>query len=247
MKILMSNIGYARGIDGRLKSHISRGHRYLYCTPKAQKAALEQVKTIIQQEDPDICCLIEIDKGSTNSGNFNQLEHLLQDHYKYFHIENKYRPNTWRSNFQFSRGKSNAFLSKHEFPYRTLHFSRGTKTLVFRIELPDRITLFFAHFSLRKPVRALQIREMRKWAEDCPGDVIVMGDFNIRTGLDELEPLTDGGMFLLMNSPDTPTFTFYRFTMLLDVSLGTKRVAEKASVKIIPQPFSDHAALLLEL
>ena len=90
--ILMGNLGYLRGINGYLSQHLRYAHRHVYCSPKIQQAAIAQVMDIIMREDPDICCFVEIDKGSSDLANFNQLEALVSEHYQYYDIENKYGP-----------------------------------------------------------------------------------------------------------------------------------------------------------
>ena len=75
-KILFSNIGYAKGIDGTLWQHLSRAGRYLYCRVPTQTLVLGQLKAIIDLEQPDLCCFVEIDSGSLHSAYVNQLKLL---------------------------------------------------------------------------------------------------------------------------------------------------------------------------
>ena len=82
--ILMSNLGYLRGIDGCLSHHFRYAYRHLYCSRGVQESCIKQVMEIIRKENPDICCFVEIDKGSADLGNFNQLEALASDQYTFF-------------------------------------------------------------------------------------------------------------------------------------------------------------------
>src|SRR2546421_44911 len=109
-KILLSNLGYMRGINGALSHHLRYAHRHFYCSVTAQKKALQQLAAILEREDPDICCFVEIDKGSSGSANFNQLEALVNEKYHFSDIENKYGQKSLLRSLPFSRGKSNAFL-----------------------------------------------------------------------------------------------------------------------------------------
>ena len=245
--ILMGNLGYLRGINGQLAQHMRYAHRHIYCSPKIQHAAIAQVTDIIRREEPDICCFVEIDKGAPGGAGFNQLEAMASGHYRFFDIENKYGPTSRLRTLPSMRGKSNGFLAKREMPYEKIYFTHGTKRLIYKLTPEPGITLFFAHFSLKKKVRALQLLEIRKLIQETPGDIILLGDFNIHTGFGELAPLLDANNLIVLNDEKTPTFRFHRTQLPLDLCICSKTLAGRAELKIIPQPFSDHDALLLRL
>lgn len=245
-KILLSNLGYARGIDGNLFDHMRYAHRHFYCPPEVQKSSLRQLSKLIAREDPDICCFVEIDKGSFTSGGFNQLQELIDEKYRFFDIESKYGPTSQLRSFFITKGKSNAFLAKQAFQYEKIHFACGVKRLIYKISLDKNLTLFFAHFSLNKSVRAKQILEIEELIKATKGEVIFLGDFNILTGMQEIAPLLDRG-HILLNREDDPTFTFHKHKLVLDLCICSKGIAGHADLKVIPQPYSDHAALMLEV
>ncbi len=245
--ILMSNLGYLRGIDGRLIQHLLYAHRHFYCPVDIQKRALQQLIALMEAENPDLCCFVEIDKGSSTSANFNQIEMLTGDAYPFYDIENKYAHDSKLRQLPRSKGKSNAFVAKNNYPFEKMSFDHGTKRLIYKIELAKNLTLFFAHFSLRRQVRAQQLLQVRRMLEETPGEQILLGDFNILTGLKELQPLLHGSNFVLMNKEDVPTFTFHKFEKLLDLCICSKSLEKRIDLRIIPQPYSDHAALLLKL
>ncbi|MCH2546298.1 MAG: endonuclease/exonuclease/phosphatase family protein [Alphaproteobacteria bacterium] len=247
LKILMSNLGYARGINGCLAHHVRYAHRHVYCSQLVQTQALDQLAEIMREEIPDICCFVEIDNGSFDTSRFNQFEHILNDEYPHYDIENKYGHNSILRNLAFTRGKSNAFISRDELAYEKIHFTYGTKKLIYKITLEENLTLFFAHFSLKKPVRKLQLEQTRDLMHETPGEVIFMGDFNVLTGLDELHPLTHDEGLILMNKHDAPTFTFHKRQLVLDLCLCTPEIAKRTQLRVIPQPYSDHAALFAEV
>jgi endonuclease/exonuclease/phosphatase family metal-dependent hydrolase len=246
-KILFSNIGYARGINGCLSHHLLLAHRHVYCSPAVQEKALQQIRGLIESENPDICCFVEIDKGSFPSSNFNQLEALVNEKYAYFDIENKYAQASMLRSFALTKGKSNAFLAKQKIPFEKTYFSDGTKRLVYKIALAEGITLFFAHFSLKKKVRMRQLVQVRHMIGETSGEVIFLGDFNIMTGLEELMPLLHQNQLVLVNREEHHTFTFHRKTLLLDLCICSKGIAARTDLKIVPQPYSDHAALVLTI
>ncbi len=246
-KILMSNLGYGRGIGGSLDHHIRYAHRHFYCSQPVQEAILRQLGQIIEQQDPDLCCFVEIDKGSTHSANYNQLEALINEHYSFFDIENKYAKSSWLRSFPLTHSKSNAFLSKSPLPFEKIYLTTGTKRLIYKIQLAANITLFFTHFSLSRKTRQQQLYQLRDIIHQLPGEIILLGDFNILTGFSELAPLLQDTGLKLLNMQDRPTFRFHRRHMVLDLCICSQGISAGAQLEIIPQPYSDHAALLLEI
>lgn len=242
----MGNLGYLRGINGSLAHHIAFAHRHFYCSAGAQAKAIGQLKAIIEREDPDVCCFVEIDQGSGHSAHLNQLEQVLNEHYRYFDIDNKYGAGSMLRTFSLTRGKSNGFMSRREISFERMAFSHGTKRLIYKLQLADGVTLFFAHFSLKRKVRAVQLQQIRQMIRDTPGEVIFLGDFNILDGFSELGALLQDDL-VLMNRDDAPTFRFHRTHKVLDVCLCTPGIAGKVALTVIPQPYSDHAALLLDV
>lgn len=246
-KILMGNLGYMRGINGALSQHLRYAHRHFYCSGAVQEKSLKLLSELIAQHDPDLCCFVEIDKGSSDSRHFNQLERLVNAKYPFSDIENKYGEGSRLRTFGLTKGKSNAFLSKRALPFQKIYFEHGVKRLIYRMQLAHDLTLFFAHFSLKEKVRVQQLRHARRLMDETPGESILLGDFNILTGFRELEPLTGDGSITLLNDADTPTFFFHKRKLVLDLCLATPGIAKRATLHVVPQPYSDHAALLLEI
>ena len=198
-------------------------------------------------EKPDLCCLVEIDRGSAHSARFNQILALLDDEYRYHDIADKYGQESPLGKMPLHSGKSNGFLARNDLVFERLYFRNGTKRLVYRIELPDGAHLFFAHFSLNRKVRTRQFREVHDLVRGSAGPVILLADFNILRGFSELKSLVEDTGLSVMNREEDPTFTFHKNRLPLDLCLCTRDIAERISLRIIPQPFSDHAALLVEV
>ncbi len=250
-KILFSNIGYAKGIGGSLRQHIGLFGRHFYCSVPAQEQVLAQLKKIIETENPDLCCFVEIDSGSFHSAQFNQIEALLDASYSFHDIADKYGYQSLLSRLPMHRGKSNALLAKNSLPFERLYFRNGTKRLIYNItlppEIPGNIHVFFAHFSLNKKVRSRQFEEVRKIILDTPGETILLADFNIFQGFKELTPLLHTEDLIVMSKESDPTFTFSGRRLALDLCLCSRPLASRLSLRIVPQPFSDHSALLVEV
>jgi endonuclease/exonuclease/phosphatase family metal-dependent hydrolase len=247
MKILFSNLGYARGISGKLSHHAFYLLRHLYCSRSAQNKTLIQLNTLIARENPDICCFVEIDKGSFNSAGMNQLDGLTNSKYTFSHIENKYGVDSPLRSFFITKGKSNGFMAKRDFHYERLYFRHGIKRLIYKIHLSENVALFFTHLSLNKSVRLTQLQEVFGLMREARGEAILLGDFNLLSGLGELDPLLDQSGFILLNQVDTPTFLFHKRRLVLDVAICTRGIAARSSLKVVPQPYSDHAALVLDI
>ncbi len=246
-KILFSNIGYARGIDGTLWQHVCRFSRHFYLGVPTQKEVLGQLRRIIDDEKPTLCCLVEIDQGSLHSTYFNQLEALVDEHYQYHDIADKYGENSMLGRMPLHIGKSNAFLSHEKFPFERLYFTHGSKRLIYHLTLPEDLHVYFAHFSLQSKVRAKQFREFNRLVRKTEGDVIILADFNIMQGFKELEPLLHDTNLKVLNKEDEHTFTFHKYKWALDLCLCSENLLDRISLRVIPQPFSDHAALLVEV
>ena len=246
-RILMSNIGYAKGIGGSLWEHVSRAGRHLYCSLPLQQRVLNDLKNLIDGENPDLCCLIEIDRGSFHSAYLNQLSSLIDENYHFYDIADKYGENNPIGKLPMHRGKSNGFIARDLLAFERRYFTHGSKRLIYHITLPDGTALFFAHFSLKKKVREKQFQEMRKLVTETTGSVIILGDFNIFSGFDELKPLLDGTGMILLNNRETPTFQFATYEAALDLCICSENIAENVELKIVPQPFSDHSAVMLTL
>lgn len=246
-KIFMSNLGYARGINGSLAHHLVFAHRHFYCPPSVQRKVMLEANALIAAYDPDICCLVEIDHYVDPLVKNIQLEILLNEQYPFFDIENKYGPGSPLRALWLTRGKSNAILAKQNVEFKKLYFKAGMKRLVYQVNPRPDLTLFFAHFSLNKVQRTLQIEEARRMMEATEGDKIFLGDFNILDGFQELAPLLADSNIVLMNGDNMPTFTFHKRHLILDICVCSRSIAERARLDVIPQPFSDHAALLLTL
>jgi endonuclease/exonuclease/phosphatase family metal-dependent hydrolase len=246
-KVFFSNIGYARGIDGSLWQHVCRANRHLYCSVPLQQEVLQQLKGIIDNEKPDLCCFVELDQGSHHSGGFNQLDFLVDGVYKHFDFADKYGPNSWMGKIPMFRGRSSAFMSQGAVDFKHLYFSLGSKRLIHQVELPAGITLYFTHFSLSAKTRHFQLAEMRKIVQEETGPVIIMADFNIMNGFGELKPLIDGTDLQVLNKETDPTFMLHTYYRTLDLCIVSKSLVDRMSLKIIQQPFSDHAALLAEV
>jgi endonuclease/exonuclease/phosphatase family metal-dependent hydrolase len=244
-RILVSNIGYARNIDGSVLAHLRQSRHHLRTSVRSQKIALDAYKNIIAAVQPDICCMIEIDTGSPTSSGFDQFAYLLHPDYPLRDVVGKYAVSSRLSKFWLTRGKSNGFMAKRPYRFNRYYLSHGSKRLLYRIELEKGLVLFFTHLSLNSQTRLKQIQELRAFADKETGDVLIAGDFNILAGPDELKTFTRDGRYTLLNDSALGTFTLLGRHYLLDICLATSHTVPRTSIEVIDQPFSDHDALLI--
>jgi hypothetical protein len=246
LKIYFSNLGYARGLNGCLKQHFLYGYRHIYCPLKIQQQSLAAFKQIIIEHNPDIGCIVEIDKGSLNTGYFNQMQYLSDERYPFYSINSKYtgKKMHWLSVFN---GKSNAFFAKGYIPYTKLYFKFGTKKLIYRLALANGIALYFAHFSLSKKVRAQQYDELLMLIKNDKRPVVILGNFNNFYGFSELKFLIAEGNLTIVNQECYATFRLHNRYYPIDLCLCSKGLKKLITLNIILQPFSDHCGLLVTL
>ncbi len=244
-RILVSNLGYARDIDGTVLSHFLHIYRHFFTPIALQKSSLDAYKKIIAESNPDIYCMIEIDTGSPTSGGFDQFEYLACPDYPLRDVVSKYAIHSRLADFWMTRGKSNGFMARKPYVFERQYLSMGSKRLLYRIVLEESLVLFFTHLSLKKDIRIKQIRELRMLADKEEGNVLIAGDFNILAGLSELDILTGDGCYQLLNDSTHGTFTLFGKHYLLDICLVSSKIAARISLTIIDQPFSDHDALLI--
>ena len=145
-KIFFSNIGYARNIDGSLLQHLTGFHRNFFNSLYTQKKVLSQVRDVMNRCRPDLCCFVEVDMGSYSSAYLNHLDHISDEEYSYYDAADKYGEQSILSRLPFHQGKANGFLARSEIPYERLYLPYGSKRLIYKINLPGDIDLYFLHF-----------------------------------------------------------------------------------------------------
>jgi hypothetical protein len=245
-KVFFSNVGYGRHIDGSYQAHLLYAYRYLYCPPALQRKALAALKTLLHDEQPELCCFVELEQGSLNSGYFNQFQELQDQLYPFGDIANKYGPLPAKRFAPISMGKSNGFLCKRDVPFERLYMANGVKRLVYSIQYAPDVTVIFAHFSLKKSVRAHQFQEISAMVANAATDVLILGDFNIFSGVSEVQAMIDRTGLKVLGDGMLNTFRLGHMKMCLDLALATPDLARRCHVRILDQPFSDHDAVVVE-
>ncbi|RFC63095.1 hypothetical protein DYI37_14270 [Fulvimarina endophytica] len=249
-RIVYANLGYLRGIDGSIRQHVGRVWRHVYTPLAAQTESIAQLTAKVQELSPDLCCLVEIDRGSITNRFFDQLPTIGGDLFPVSGAHGKYGTERTLSPLHISYGKSNAFLAKRPLVATDRYLKDGKKKLVYDIRMEAGsldLRVLVVHLSLVESERALQIRELATWVAEQQASTIVVGDFNVFKGDAELRPLLASGHLYHANRGMEPTFRFGPWRAALDTCLISEDLREQASITIVDQPYSDHQMLVMDI
>lgn len=246
LRIVYANLGYSREIDGSLGHHLSRLHHHVYTPRAAQMRSLEFVRDTMRRLQPDLSCFVEIDQGSITNGYFDQFPVLCTDDHAFATIDNKYSGTKKFRRSPISRGKSNAFLATREVQFEKRYLAAGKKRLVYDIDISG-LRVLVVHCSLIKRVRALQFLQIAEWIAEREVPTMLIGDFNMFSGDAELAPLLKSKSLVHANKLSGPTFRFGPYRASLDTCLVSSSLAERCSIEIIDQPFSDHQMFKIDI
>jgi exonuclease III len=233
-KILLINLGYCTGINGKILHYFLYFYRYIYRSLRTENRVLNELKKIIRKENPNLICLIEINQG-------RQIKELINNKYFFYKINTKYGSNSVLKRCPLFRKKSNAFIAKQKLPFKIHFLKNGTKKLLYEITLPNEVTLLLMHFSLNKQVRDKQFKEIYKMFSERD-KLIICGDFNIFDGFNELNYIMDKFNLKLVHK--SPTFPAFKPNKSLDIFLCTKNI--KTTYKVLSNQLSDHLPVIME-
>ncbi len=244
MKVLFWNLGYAREFDGSSARFITHGHRVPSHPHTFQHRTLTQMAELVQAEAPDVFLCAEVSSGAFHNRSFDQYEYLkttLNPENSEFFV--KYGQERLAA-LPFHKGNGNAAYTFVPSTITPLHLSRGSKTLVTKVEIGP-VTCFGVHLSLLPTVRRTQLEELAQIVKQCEGDVVVGGDFNLFRGLRELLPFAkQTGLALAL--PLKPTFPSHRPRYLLDVFLYRFSTPRTVTASVLQSRLSDHLPVLFE-
>ena len=150
---------------------------------------LDEIIDFIEEVDPDVMGLVEVDSGSYRSGKKSQVEKIA-DKLGHFHSYNsKYAVDSWWQNVPIYNKQGNAFLAKDTIHGEKFHFfEKGMKKLVIELEL-EEVTFFLVHLALSYKTRQQQILHLYHLIKETNRPYILAGDFNLFTGEREIQLL----------------------------------------------------------
>ncbi len=242
MKIMFYNTGYCTGIGNSHLEYFSRCYRFLL----APKKIVSNIAEFIKQQKPDIVGFAEIDSGSFRTGFRSQIKHISKklnfDHRSYTCKYPKISPLAYTPIF---KRHCNGIISKENPEEVKHHFlSAGFKRLFIEYKVKN-ITFFLAHLALRKHVRKRQIEEISSIMKACKTKKVLMGDFNIFDGKEELKQLMKENS-LKFTDKDEKTFPSWDPKKHLDFILTSKDIKVK-NFKTFNKNLSDHLPIMVEL
>ena len=247
MKIIFWNLGYARGIDGSLKSYLINLKHFVRQDKKSQKLIIEDIADLIKKNKPDVFAFAEILTGSNRNMYFNQhkyLRALVSKEHQVTSAVTKYG-NTIFSSLPFHKGNSNGLISFVPATVVNHYLQHSRKKLVQEIRL-NELTIFVGHLPLVSRDREQQFKEIATLVNNTTGDVVLCGDFNIFNGFDELSFLKNETGLKLAGANIT-TFPSSRPKIQLDIFMY--RFADTSQVpkfSVLHSKVSDHLPIVLE-
>lgn len=246
MKLLFYNLGYARGITGSTESYIKRGATVLYQSKFSQQQILNKVADLLEKESPDVFLCAEIALGSFGNQYFNQHEYLKTKclAVKKDSATSKYGVSAL-GRFPFHKGNANGVISFVDADIHHYYMPKSRKKLVLITKI-DGLTIFSVHLPLVRVDRSRQLQELSRLVNECDGDVVVCGDFNIFAGLNELSALLEKTNLQLSGESH---FTFPSNSTKKQLDIFLYRFSDKQKIpqmRTIHSLTSDHLPIVLE-
>ncbi len=235
MRILFANCGYATGLSGRYSEYFLLFWRYARTTNKS----LTPIIDCVLYEKPDVAAFVEL-----NYSQYTYLKKVLHQHYPYSCEQDKYGKSLWRKFLPVQ----NVHLVFSKLPLEQsagVLFEHGTKKGILKAKIGGIINLVLVHLSLRKKIRSEQIVELRDILMQH-ASTICLGDFNTFGGSREIDKILEKDKMLSLNRKHLATYPSYHPLMELDYALVSNDLHHRA-FKVMPETFSDHRAIMLEI
>jgi len=202
---------------------------------------------MLEQESPDVFTYAEVSTGSLRNKKFNQHEYLLKSSPKLVSANSavsKYGESVLTTS-PFHTGNSNGVISYVPSSIQEFFLQGSTKKLVFEIKT-DIVTIYTVHLPLVSMHRQNQMLELSEKVNQCIGDVIVCGDFNIFDGVDELGILQEKTGLKIAGEGEY-TFPTSKPKRMLDVFMYRfMDSALKPNIRVLQNDGSDHLPVMCE-
>lgn len=236
MRFLLYNIRYGTG--GK------RGHS-LWRYAASTRRHLPLIIRYIEDLNPDVIGLIEVDSGSYRSGGRNQAElisHALGHHHAY---ESKYHAESFTRWIPVLRRQGNAFIARDTIANaRTHYFRKGVKRLVLELDL-DQVSFFLVHLALGAQARHHQLGDLYELVKSSAKPRIVAGDFNTMWGEQEIRLFKAATGLRSADAENRPTWPSWNPTRHLDFILCSPEVQVR-NIQVPRVMLSDHLPLICD-
>ncbi len=206
---------------------------------------MDEIIDFIDEVNPDVMGLIEVDNGSYRSGKKCQVEKIAEKLGHFHTYRSKYATDSWWQRIPIYNKQGNAFLAKDTIRGEKYHyFEQGMKKLVIELEL-EHVTFFLVHLALGYRARQAQILHLYNMIKETNRPYIVAGDFNAFMGEDEIQLLMSASSLQNADKEMQPTFPSHKPKRHLDFILHSPEV--RVNKFEMPQvQLSDHLPLVLD-
>jgi len=237
MRFVLYNIRYGTG-GKKINFPLSS---YLRHTGKN----FERITQFLQDLNPDVAGLVEVDAGSYRSGKSNQAE-ILADRLGHYHVyRSKYREGSRTRHIPILKQQGNAFVVRDNGHKETFHyFDRGMKRLVIELEM-EHVTFFLIHLALGSRMRHRQLGDLYDLLQTVKKPHIIAGDFNALWGEQEIRLFQAATGLKNAHLANSPTFPSWKPKRHLDFILHSPGI----SIERCWMPnvlFSDHLPIVCD-
>lgn len=206
---------------------------------------LDEIIDFIDDVDPDVIGLIEVDNGSYRSGRKCQVEKMAEKLGHFHSYRSKYAVDSRWQNIPIYNKQGNAFLAKNTIQNEKFHyFERGMKKLVIELEL-EHVTFFLVHLALSFKVRQQQILHLYNMIKQTDRPYIVAGDFNAFTGEDEIQLLMSASGLQNADKDMQPSYPSRKPKRHLDFILHSPEV-QITKFEMPRVELSDHLPVVID-
>ncbi|MFA5687867.1 MAG: endonuclease/exonuclease/phosphatase family protein [Kiritimatiellales bacterium] len=237
MRFLLYNIRYGTG-GGKM---ISPLNGYLRRTGEN----LERIARFLNDTNPDIAGLLEVDAGSYRSGRINQAETIAKKLGQHHVYRSKYGENSMTRRVPLFSQQGNAFIVRGNGHSGKFHyFDHGMKRLVIELET-EHVTFFLIHLALGSRLRHRQLGDLYDMLKEVNRPYIVAGDFNVLWGEQEIRLFLAATGLKNAHTPGAPTFPSWNPKRHLDFVLHSPEISVERCW--VPQvDYSDHLPIICD-
>ena len=247
-KLILYNIQYCAGTKGDVRGYL-QFWKMLFPPKYLDYVMANELK----KYNPDIVGLVEVDTGSIRAKKENKVTFFKEMLDFEGHIERvKYIKKGFSGffrRFPIIKKQANAILSKNKASSVKYHsLTNGTKRVVIEavFDKPKKFHILLVHLSLGKKARKKQLEQLILMVNSIKEPVILMGDFNIFKGLDEIKPLLEStDLTYFMGKKKAYTQPTIKPTKTLDLILTSNKIKVN-HYEVLDLKYSDHLPVMIE-
>ena len=247
-RLILYNIQYCAGTRGNVGGYL-QFWKMLFPPRYLDYVMASELK----KYNPDIVGLVEVDTGSIRAKKQNKVTFFKEMLDFEGHIERvKYIKKGFSGVFRrmpIIKKQANAILSKQKADHVRYHsLTNGTKRVVIEavFEKPKKVHVMLVHLALGQKTRKKQLEQLILMVNSIKEPVILMGDFNIFKGLDEIKPLLDStDLTYFMGKRKAYTQPTIKPTKTLDLILTSDRIKVN-NYEVLDLKFSDHLPVMID-